>query len=191
MKIYRSILFVVLPAMLLYCSQTTAPINGLKLSDDLQIELLKRIYLLDVTENGTLEQLNYYKRTGTDLVTWSTEEEFLQKLKGEINHLEFSRPAVLLLAGSQVAEADQFLLDVLKNASDQFLRFNAARALAYRGKNDGLELLRQCAVGDLVLTNSGLEQHAAALALLLLNEKLPTAYLQSGFADPLYVKLSK
>jgi len=69
MKIYRNILFAVLPAVLLYCSQTMELVNDLKVSEDLQIELLKPIYLLDVTNNWTLEQLNYYKRTGTDLVT--------------------------------------------------------------------------------------------------------------------------
>ncbi|MDZ7376153.1 MAG: hypothetical protein ONB13_05995 [candidate division KSB1 bacterium] len=190
MKTYQLIFLAIITSLFLFCSQATEPSKSDYFSEDIKIELLKRIYLLDVSKSWKWEELNYYKRTGKDLVTWYTEHEFIQKLKSELDNLDFSRSGILLLAASQLDEAEQLLFDVLKNANDQFLRFNAARALAYRKKKDGLDLLYRCAAGDLVLTSSELERHDAALALLLLGERLPQEYLNSGFADPLYVKLS-
>lgn len=176
-------------SIFLVCAQTTEPDKNDALITDLRIELLKRIYQLDVSVNWKNEELNYFKRTGEDLLSWNTEEEFLEKLKDEQSDIRFRRAGILLLATSQLEEADRFLVEVLKNDEDDIVRFNAARALAYRGKKDGLAILSSCATGDLVLTSSSFERHAAALALLLLSEKLPQEYVAWQFADPLYLKL--
>ena len=90
---------------------------------------------------------------------------------------------------SQLEEVDSYLVEVLKNDGDETVSFNAARALAYRGKKDRVEILRSCTAGDLILTSSGFERHAWALALLILGEKLPEEYVAWQFADPLYLEL--
>lgn len=110
-------------------------------------------------------------------------------MKDEQSDVSFRRAGILLLAMSQLEEVDSYLVDVLKNDEDEIVRFNAARSLAYRGGKDGLSLLNSCAAGDLVLTSSSFERHAASLALLLLSEKLPQQYISWQFADPLYLKL--
>ena len=82
-------------------------------------------------------------------------------------------------------------MELLNSDEDDIIRFNAAQALAYRGRKDGLELLQQCASGVKVLSSSGHERHEAALALLLLNEGLPQEYLSHFSADRLYLKFAK
>jgi len=97
---------------------------------------------------------------------------------------------MLLLSTGTLEETERILIDFLNNNKDNIVHFNAARALAYRGRREGIDLLQDCASGNLVLTSSGFERNAAALALLILNEKLPKEYLEWPFADPLYIKLN-
>lgn len=97
---------------------------------------------------------------------------------------------MLLLSTGTLEETERILIDFLNNNKDNIVHFNAARALAYRCRREGIDLLQDCASGNLVLTSSGFERNAAALALLILNEKLPKEYLEWPFADPLYIKLN-
>ncbi len=190
MKTNRLLFSVVLFSLFLCCSQATEPEKNGGVSSELKIELLKRIYKLDVTIAAKIEEFSYFERTGSRLETGGSLEEFFMKLKDESSDIGFRRTGILALGYIDLEGVENYLVEVLKNAQDAILRLNAARALAYRGRKDGLELLRSCAAGDLALSSSGFEQHAAALALLLLGERLPQAYLASNFADPLYVKLS-
>jgi len=100
------------------------------------------------------------------------------------------RVGVLSLSTGTLEDTERLLIDFLNNNKDDIVRFNAARALAYRGKRDGIDILRNCASGNLVLTSSSFEMNAAALALLILNERLPEEYLEWRFADSLYLKLN-
>jgi len=187
MKVHYFI-FLLFPIIFLFCSHTTEPENN-AISQNIQLEFLKRIFQLEVNNHWKYEELNYYKRTGEDLLSWSTEEEFYQKLKDENNDISFLRVGVLLLSTGRLEETEKLLLDFLNKHEDDLVRFNAARALAYRGRKDGVELLRSCASGKLVLTTSSFEINAAALALLLLNEDLPKEYSEWSLADPLYLML--
>ena len=187
MKVNRVTTFIFV-AIFLFCTHSTDPEDN-AISENIQVELLKRIFQLEVMTYWKNEEINYYKRTGEDLISWSTNEEFYQKLKEENNDISFIRAAVLLLSSGNLEETDILLLNFLNTHDDDLVRFNAARSLAYRGRKGGIEILRNCASGELVLTVSAFEINAAALALLILKEELPQKYIENSMADPLYLEL--
>ena len=84
----HNLILLLFPIIFLFCSHTTKPENN-AISQNIQLEFLKRIFQLEVNNNWKYEELNYYKRTGEDLLSWSTEAEFCQKLKDENNDISF------------------------------------------------------------------------------------------------------
>lgn len=68
------------------------------------------------------------------------------------------------------------LLVSLLGDEDQCVAFNAARALAFQGFKEGVPLLRKTAKGEFAVSQSGFELDRAALALLVLSEKLPKGF---------------
>ena len=180
---------ITLTILLFSCSQTTEPLNH-PVDSEIKIELLKRIFQLEVDNNCKYQELSYYQRTGENLISWDTEEEFYQAIKDKDCDIAILRVSVLSLSTGTLEETDSLLLDFLNNHDDDLVRLNAARALAYRDKKDGIEILLSCASGSLVLTSSSFEMNYAALVLLILDENLPQEYLEWPFADPLYLKLN-
>ena len=178
----------ILTILFLSCSQSTEPLKS-SFDSDSKIELFKRVFQLEVDNHWKYQELSYYKRTGEDLRSWATEEEFYLIIKDENCDIAILRVVVLSLSTGTLEETNSLLLDFLDN-EDGLVSLNAARALAYRNKNDGLEILQECASGNFVLTSSSFEMNYAALALLILEEQLPQEYLDWPFADPLYKKLN-
>jgi len=173
-----------------FCSQSNEPTDASEnngMDRTIQLDLLKRVFQLEARYTWKHEELVYFKRTGDDLISWYTEEEMLAELQKEDCDLGLRRAGVLIIANSPTTAVEEMLSEFLVNDDDAIVQFNCACALAYRGKLDGLEMLTQCAIGELVLTSSSFERNSAALALLLLGHKLPQAYLDWQFADPLYV----
>lgn len=179
---------ITLTILFLSCSQTTEPLNA-SINSNTKIDLLKRIFQLEVNNNWKYQELSYYKRTGENLISWNTEEEFYQILMNDDCDIALLRVGVLRLSTGTLNETDSLLLDFLEH-EDGLVSLNAARALAYRDKRNGLEILQNCASGRIVLTSSSFEMNYAALALLILKENLPEEYLEWSFADPLYLKLN-
>ena len=179
--------------LVLHCQQSTEPLKNYTIyaatDPEIRIDLLKRIYLLDVKNTWQNAEFSYYRATNQNLMTWSTEIELQQKLQESDNDIIFSRAGVLLLSESKTDQTENILIDFLNNHSDDIVRLNAARALAYRGNKSGLELLKKCAAGEMIMTSSLFEVNAAALALLILDEELPDKYSETGVADSLYLKL--
>jgi len=64
-----------LPIIFLFCSHATEP-EKYTIDNDIKIELLKRIFQLEVSYNWKNEELAYYQRTGENLISWYTENEF-------------------------------------------------------------------------------------------------------------------
>lgn len=171
------------------CSKIIEPV-GIKDNSDIQKELLKRVFLLKASIDWCYEEFHYYKKTGNELMTWSTHEQFIQKLKNDKDDVSFKRVGVLRLSGYYSEDTEILLIDFLRNDDDTITRFNAAQVLAFYGKKYGIDILLQCATGELVLSSSSYERNAAALALLLLDEKLPKQYTDWQFADPIYLRIA-
>lgn len=182
-------LIIMVSLISLHCSHVTEPGHDMKIDDNIKIELLKRIFLLEVNNDWKNAELSYFKATNEDLKSWSTEKELIQKLQDEDSDIIFVRSGILLLSTSSDEGIDNLLIDFLNTHDDGIVQLNAARALAYRGNKAGLSLLQKCAAGEMVLTSSGFEINAAALALLILEEELPVKYSKCRIADPLYLLL--
>jgi hypothetical protein len=192
MKIYN-IIFVLLLIIFMSCSKTTEPVDNeeSEMGNEIRIEVLKRIFDLEEHVNWRIQELRHFKSTGENLLSWYTAEEFIEKLKNEENDIGFIRAGTLRLAKCYLNEADNLLIDFLENSDDSIVRLNSARSLAYRGKDNGSEILLNCASGDLIISSSDFERNAAALALLLLEKELPKEYLEWPFADPLFLMLAE
>jgi hypothetical protein len=187
----KTILFILisLTILALSCSQSTEPLST-SINADTKIEMLKRIFQLEVNNHWKYQELSYYQRTGENLISWNTEEEFYQVLLNDDCDITLLRIGILSLSTGSLPETDNILLDFLDH-EDGLVSLNAARALAYRDKQDGLEILQDCASAKIGLTSSSFEMNWAALALLILDVNLPQEYLEWQFADPLYIKLDK
>ncbi|NQT26679.1 HEAT repeat domain-containing protein [candidate division KSB1 bacterium] len=187
MKLYKYLIIVV-SVLSLHCSHSTEPETDI-LTNDIKIELLRQIFRLDVGIDWSNEKFNYYRVTNEELPFWSTEAELRDILREDDIDIRLLRVGTLLLYEHTSPDANVLLLDFLNNHRDDLVRFNAARALAYRDNKAGIDLLNECASGQLTMTSSGFEVNAAALALLILGEELPEEYYELHIADPLFMRL--
>lgn len=184
MKTQKIILLLFLFSLLSCSKSSTAP-EIEKIQPEFKVEALRKIFLLDVHTDWQYAEFNHYVSTKEDLRSWSTAEELIQKLK-ETDDRSFRRAGILLLASNPEPEVENVLLDFFNN-EEGIEKLNAARVLAYRENSTGLSYLKSCVSGNTVLTSSGFERNAAALAILLLNQDLPQEYREWEMADRLYL----
>jgi hypothetical protein len=115
-------------------------------------------------------------------------EEIRQNAESAKNP-DVRRSAVLALISYPDQESELTLLRVLEKNDDPYSRFNAACVLARHGKDQGLSLLQQTAMGKGATSQPGFEQSEAGLAILMLGRDLPKGFSFRAQANPIFSDL--
>lgn len=168
------------------CSEFNSPneVDNNSINVEMREESLRKIYQLDSKYNWEYANNNYYRATGKNFDYGYTSQDFAQSLQDENVDIGILRAGVKRLVSKS---NEELLINFLKNNEDYIVQLNSAVALAYLGNPIGLEIIKECAKGNLVLSSSGNERHHASLGLLLLNEKLPDEYKNWSMADKYYL----
>lgn len=190
MKTYRLIL--ILFPLILSCSdinQTLEEENN-KQRSELINKSLRKIYLLESKVKWEIAMHRYFVVNGKEFDYGSNEEDFNQTLNNIDIDISVLRAGITRLPLFMTDITEELLLSFLNSHDDFFVQVHSAVTLAYIGNRTGVDLLRNCAEGKIVLSTSNYERDYSALGLLLLNEELPDDYINYFWADEYYTMLN-
>jgi len=116
-------------------------------------------------------------------------DAYAARVQGDDLAQQRAAPLALVLDDPNERDMGELRTIAGDTSFDEYRRFNAARALAYLGGHERLDVLSKTARGDFAVTASSAERSKAGLCLLYLESDLPDGFAFSRLPNPLYSEL--